>query len=231
MELKNPIGVIDKHQDIYDTKVAAKLANHTVTDCVALSYKNDPETILIERERKELLAKLYDAIKYHIHPVDLAILLKYISCNNNIRETARVTNLNKNKISRSLKKVQHLVEYILKTEGVSPEDFKEYFRPEINSYITSHASHVGYPSEQYMNLPTWRSWTIKYGTKRFTAKKSCLIPEFLEASGLPDCQCNICNEKCSRCDVFTGNAVTEKQITHEQKVLECIKNIKSSYKK
>lgn len=207
-------------------RIVTKLTTDMVSDQIAESYKYDPETMICEYERKKMLVKFWQALKSKLDPVDLAYLMKYIEYNNNSLATALALNVHNMIILRALERVRKAKDEVIAEMALTEDELLYCFRPQINNYITQSASNVGYPSEAYMNLPARRSWTIKFGTKRFCSQARCLIPEFLEESNLKCTYCTICNEgyKCSRKDVYPLNAEPTEAIKKNLERLEsCVK--------
>lgn len=197
-----------------------------VDDQIAESYKYEPEAIICEYERKKMLVRFWKALKGKLNPIDLAYLMKYIEHNNNSLATANALGVHNMVILRSLERIHRVKDELIIEMGLTEEELLYCFRPQINNYITQSASNVGYPSEAYMNLPARRSWTIKFGTKRFCSQARCLIPEFLEESNLKCTYCTICNEgyKCSRKDVYPLNTEPTEAIKKNLERLEsCVK--------
>lgn len=209
-------------QSVKQYRIVTKITVQMVNDQIAESYKYDPETMLCEHERKKMLIKFWKALKNKLNPIDLAYLMKYIEHKNNSLATANALQTHNKTVLRAIERIRKAKDELIIEMGLDEDELLYCFRPQINNYITQSASHVGYPSEAYMNLPSRRSWTIKFGSKRFNSKARCLIPEFLEESGLKCTYCTICNEgyKCSRKDIYSLNAEPTEAINTNLKRLE-----------
>ena len=217
----------DYQASVKQYRIKSKLTSQMVGEQIYESYKYDPETMICELESKKMLVEFWKLLKTKLSPIDLAYLMKYIEYNNNSLATATALGIHNMIILRSLERVRKAKDEVVAEMGLTEDELLYCFRPQINSYITQSASHIGYPSEAYMNLPARRSWTVKYGTKRFCTQARCLIPEFLEESNLKCTYCTICNEgyKCSRKDVYPLNAEpTEAIKANIERLEQCVKN-------
>lgn len=227
LEITNKnIDAEDYNQARKQYQIITKLTMQLVDNQIEESYKYDPEAILCENERKKMLQVFWQSMKDKISPSDLAYLMKYVENKNNALATAEALGINHMIVIRMLERIKKAKDELVEELNLSEDELLYCFRPQINNYLTQSASHVGYPSEAYMNLPSRRSWTIKYGSKRFNTKARCLIPEFLEESNLKCTYCTICNEgyKCTRKDVYPLNAEPTKAIEENLKRLkECVK--------
>lgn len=206
-----------------------------VDDQIAESYKYDPETKMCIEERNRTLEKFWKLLKPKLSPTDLAMLMKYINHGktNNALQTSIALGITDDRIHYMLERVRKAKDKVIEEMELTEDELLYCIRPQINNYITQSASHVGYPSEGYMNLPANRKWTLKYGSTWFTTKKRCLIPEFLEESNLKCTYCTICNEgyKCSRKDVYPLNAEPSEAIKANLERLEqCVKNFWKNHK-
>lgn len=217
----------DYNQARKQYQIVTKLTIQMVDNQISESYKYDPETILCEQERKKMLVRFWKALKSKLEPMDLAYLMKYVENKNNSLATANALGTHNKTILRAIERIRKAKDELVIEMGLDEDELLYCFRPQINNYITQSASHVGYPSEAYMNLPARRSWTIKFGTKRFNTNARCLIPEFLEESNLKCTYCTICNEgyKCTRKDVYPLNAEPSEAIKQNlMRLEECVKN-------
>lgn len=196
---------------------------------ISLSYKSDPETILLEQERKIRLLRFWQQLKANLSDKEFKYLATYVNCKNNYHEAARILNTYHKEVMRIIELVQEKAAKIAQWQGVTMDDLKQDLHPQINDFFTQKASNVGYPSEAYINLPANRWWSLRYGSQRFPTNKRCLIPEFLEASECK-CNCNICIEgyKCTRIDAYPENAEPKEYLAKKEKQLrEIIKEIQS----
>lgn len=209
-------------------QIVTKMTMQMVNDQIAESYKYDPETIICKNIQVDMLENFWKLLKPKLSPADLAMLMKYINHGktNNALQTSIALGITDDRIHYMLERVRKAKDKVIKEMELTEDELLYCFRPQINNYITQSASNVGYPSEAYMNLPARRSWTIKFGTKRFCSQARCLIPEFLEESNLKCTYCTICNEgyKCSRKDVYPLNAEPTEAIKKNLERLEsCVK--------
>lgn len=195
------------------------------------SYKDNPEQILLEKERKDFVERFVGLLKAELSPTDMAYISEYMIFSNNASEASRKLGVSHTTIIDALGRAKKKALQLLEDMGMEVGDLKEYFRPNISNFHTQSASSVGYPSESYMKLPARRTWTLRFGSERFTTKKTCLMPEFLKASNCK-CICNICNNdyKCTRKDAFPENAEPVALKINAIKINECINNLIANYK-
>lgn len=229
MEINNYINKAEREDFRLSRHYWSAVANATskkITDQINESYKYSPEYIMLENERKSIIEMLWKEFKKKISAVDFAYLMKYISCQSNASSTASQVDISNKGIEKRIKKCQKLAYELLEEMGLTIVDFKESLVPEISNYISGSTHTAGYPFEHYMNLPVNKKWQDKFGTQRAKINKSCLIPEYLQACGLCNCQCNICTDtnNCRRKDAFPDNDRTGILKRSKAKVEECINN-------
>ena len=206
-----------------------------LTDQLNDTYKYNAEYIYIENERTVIIEYFWNEFKKRIDPVDFAYLMTYISSknnnfevsrklqNNNIQEVGKTEETVRRKISNCQKTAKELLQEL----GITMDEFKKYFIPEIGNYFASSTSNVGYPFEHFMNLPVKKEWQDKFGIKFSKKNKSCLIPEYLQDCNLHNCQCIICTDtnNCRRKDAFPENDRTEALKRSRDKITAIADNI------
>lgn len=204
-----------------------RACNKRLTDQLNETYKYNPEYIYIENERVCTIEFFYKELKKRIAVTPFYdILMVYVNCKNNALATAKELGVSHTTINNHLKKLQGVVDELLQELGLPKDEFKSYFTPEISNYFASSSTNVGYPFEHYMNLPKDKEWQDKFGTKRTKEQNTCLIPEYLQACGLCNCQCNICTDtnNCRRKDAFPDNDRAGILKRSKAKIEECINN-------
>ena len=206
-----------------------------LTDQLNDTYKYNAEYIYIENERAVIIEYFWNEFKKRVAPVDFAYLMTYISSKNNNYEASRKLQNNniqeagttEKTVRRKISNCQKIALELLQELGMTIDEFKQYFIPEIGNYFASSTSNVGYPFEHFMNLPITKHWQGKFGEQRPSKTKSCLIPEYLQDCNLHDCQCIICTDtnNCRRKDAFPENDRTEALKRSKDKITAITDNI------
>lgn len=195
-----------------------------------LSYKQSPEEILIDKERSALIKDFWNKLDDKLTVDEYLALRLYVYYGGNASKVARKINKDEKQVRRYLIYVKRKAEELLDELGLMREDLKDLLIPRINLALPHKARGVGYPFEKYLSLPKNKRWTFRYGSIKSPITKSCMIPEYLKASG--SCSiCNICSESktCTRCDAFPENAETEAQRKHAIYIQNVLSDIKLTY--
>lgn len=211
-----------------DLRIAEQIA--LTQDERYLSYKQSPEEILIDKERNKAIKDFWFELKTRLTEKELAYLYMFVGYKNKVRETARQLTVDEKNVRYYMKKIQAKAQTLLDELGLTMDDIKDILIAQINVSLPHKARGVGYPFEKYLSLPKNKRWTFRFGSLRTSINKSCMIPEYLKASG--SCSiCNICSESktCTRCDAFPENAETETQRKHAIYIQNVLSDIKLTY--
>lgn len=181
----------------------AMIANQFKCD----TFSSSPEEIYLESERTYLIRFFLRKLLKRISKLQRKYLFAYIRNDYNALQTAEVLEVDEKNIRYHVGKVREEAFELVKELEFTLPDFKELISPEIGKFNRKAGRIAGFPYEQYMNLDPNAKWTCKFGTKRFSVDKTCMIPEYLENTGCSDSICPICNGSytCSRVDKFPEN--------------------------
>lgn len=171
------------------------------------TFTSSPEEVYLESERVSLIRFFLRKLLKSITKTQRKYLFAYIRNDYNASQTGEVLGVFENTIRYHIGKIrERAFELVLELELTVP-DFKELVTPEIGKFNRKAGRIAGFPYEQFMNLDADAKWTCKFGTKRFSVTKTCMIPEYLENTGCSDSICPICNGayNCSRVDKFPDN--------------------------
>lgn len=196
-----------------------------------LSYKQNPEEILIDKERNQAIKDFWVELKNRLSEKELDYLFAYIGNDNNGRKTARYFDVGENNVRYYMNKIQKKAKILLEEMGLTVDDMKDIIRPQINLGMARHSQGVGYPFEKYMALAKNKRWTFRFGSLKMPINKPCMIPEYLKASGC-DCVCNICCESdtCKRTDAYPENGETEEQKEHAKLIAKIMRKLQRNYR-
>lgn len=196
-----------------------------------LSYKQSPEEILMDKERNEITKEFWFKLRERLTEKEKKYLYWFVSMNNKVRATARELTVDEKNVRYFIGKIQKKANELMVEMGLTIDDMKDYLKPQINLNLPHKSRGVGYPFEKYISLPKNKSWSFRWGKQRSPINKTCMIPEYLQASG-SNSLCNICSESktCTRCDAFPENDVSELKSRHLLRMNEVMSNIKATYK-
>ena len=196
-----------------------------------LSYKQNPEEILIDKERNQAIKDFWVELKKRLSKKEFDTLMVFVGTGNKVRETGRRLGIDKKQVQRNMGYVQKKAKELLEEMGLTVDDMKDIIRPQINLGMESHSKGVGYPFEKYMALAKNKRWTFRFGSLKMPINKPCMIPEYLKASGC-DCVCNICCESdtCKRTDAYPENGETEKQKEHAKLIAKIMRKLQRNYR-
>lgn len=212
-----------------DLRVAEKI--YYAQDERYLSYKQNPEEILIDKERKQTIKDFWLRLKERLTETEMETLMVFIETGNKGRETARRLGKDEKQVRRNMGYIQKKACKLLEEMGLTADDIKDVLRPEINLGSPRHCTGVGYPFEKYLSLAPGKRWTFRWGSERVSINKPCMIPEYLKASGC-DGICNICceSETCKRLDAFPENGENEVQKEHAKKIERIMRRLQRNYR-
>lgn len=212
-----------------DLRVAEKI--YYAQDERYLSYKQNPEEILIDKERNQAIKALWVELKNRLNEKELDYLFAFVANNNKGRETARQFGVDEKNVRYYMNKIQKKAKALLEEIGLTVDDMKDIIRPQINLGMARHSQGVGYPFEKYIALAPGKSWSFRWGKMRLPINKPCMIPEYLKASGC-DCVCNICCESdtCKRTDAYPENGETEEQKEHAKLIAKIMRKLQRNYR-
>ena len=196
-----------------------------------LSYKQNPEEILIDKERNQAIKDFWIELKKRLSKKEFDTLMVFVGTGNKVRETGRRLDIDKKQVQRNMGYVQKKAKALLEEMGLTVDDMKDIIRPQINLGMARHSQGVGYPFEKYMALAKNKRWTFRFGSLKMPINKPCMIPEYLKASGC-DCVCNICCESdtCKRTDAYPENGETEEQKEHAKLIAKIMRKLQRNYR-
>lgn len=162
------------------------------------SNKNNPESVLLERERLSELLCLWNKIEAALTGRQMEILKVYLRSGENTMAAARNLNISQPVIFKTIKNVRQKLQSRF---GKKLGDFKEILLlpqavPEVQKALG-----VGQPFEQEMKLAVGSSWQTRFGRKVFKTKTMCHMPEYLQNTRSHS-QCTLCDKKCTRRDML-----------------------------
>lgn len=194
------------------------------------TYKSCPEEIILEIERRAFIINFLHQILLKLTRKSRHCLFVYTRNDYNATKTGEQLNISNVAVLKHIGKARDIANQILSDMGLTNDVFKLFTYPEVRYSLPFNGIKVGYPYENYMNLPQNKSWVCKFGRKKFPINKSCLIPEYLEFCGCPHSVCPICcnNESCTRSDKFPDNKKTTPVVAKNyEKVKAILTNIAS----
>lgn len=211
-----------------DLRVAEQIA--LTQDERYLTYKQNPEEILISKERNDTIKTFWATLKKRLTKKEFDTLMVFICSESKVRETGRRMEIDKKQVQRNLSYIRRKAQQLMLELNLTVDDMRDFLKPQINLALPHKARGVGYPFEKYLSLPKNKRWTFRFGSLRTSINKSCMIPEYLKASGSYSI-CNICSESktCTRCDAFPENAETEAQRKHAIYIQNVLSDIKLTY--
>ncbi len=196
-----------------------------------LTYKQNPEEILLDKERNDTIKTFWSMLRKRLSRKEFNTLMMFIAMNNKVRKTGRYMNIDEKQVRRNIGYIQRKAKELMDELGLTVDDMKDYLKPQINLNLPHKSRGVGYPFEKYLSLPKNKRWTFRFGSVKSPINKTCMIPEYLKASG-SNAICNICSESktCTRCDAFPENDVSELQRKHLMLISDVLERIKLTYK-
>lgn len=192
-----------------------------------MSYKQNPEEIFLDKERSETIKEFWGRLKEKLTKKEFDTLMMFMSQKNKTRATGRELGIDEKQVRRNLSYIRKKAMAILAEIDLNVEDFKDTIKPQINISLPRHSQGVGYPFEKYIGLAKNKRWNFRYGSMKLPVNKTCMIPEYLKASGC-DGICNICSESqtCSRIDAFPENGESEAEKAHAKEIERIMRSIK-----
>ena len=186
----------ESSQSSKETKLKMKL---TFVDLSIASNKNNPEAVLLERERLTELLELWQRMETALTARQLEILKAYLQCGKNTMAAARSPGISQPVIFKTIKSVRQKLQNRF---GIRLKAFKEILLLPQIAQEAQKALGVGQPFEQEMKLAVGSSWQTRFGRKVFKTQTACHMPEYLHNTN-SDSVCTLCGKKCSRREMRT----------------------------
>ena len=163
----------ESSQSSKETKLKMKL---TFVDLSIASNKNNPEAVLLERERLTELLELWQRMETALTARQLEILKAYLQCGKNTMAAARSLGISQPVIFKTIKSVRQKLQNRF---GIRLKAFKEILLLPQIAQEAQKALGVGQPFEQEMKLAVGSSWQTRFGRKVFKTQTACHMPEYL----------------------------------------------------
>lgn len=202
----------ESSQSSREAKLKMKLA--FVAHGIA-SHKNNPEAVLLERERLTELLDLWCKMAAALTARQLEILTAYLQCGENTMAAARRLSISQPVIFKTIKSLRQKLQNKF---GRKLSDFKEILLLPPTAAAVQKALGVGQPFEQEMKLAVGSSWQTRFGRKVFKTRTVCHMPEYLQHTN-SNSVCTLCDKKCTRREMRTEKPVLQ---TWKQERLELI---------
>lgn len=181
----------ESSQNSKENRLKAKMG---FIDANVASNRDNPEEILLERERLAELVDLWAAVEEVLTPRQLEIFMMFIECQENCAEVGRELGVTQQAV---FKTIQGIRKKIQKHLGDMLNEYREVLLPPQSLKEATKPMGVGYIFEKEMKMPVESSWQTKYGRKIFYTKEICHMPEYLANTNSYSI-CTICEEKCTR---------------------------------
>ena len=160
----------ESSQSSKETKLKMKL---TFVDLSIASNKNNPEAVLLERERLTELLELWQRMETALTARQLEILKAYLQCGKNTMAAARSLGISQPVIFKTIKSVRQKLQNRF---GIRLKAFKEILLLPQIAQEAQKALGVGQPFEQEMKLAVGSSWQTRFGRKVFKTQLPVICP-------------------------------------------------------
>lgn len=158
------------------------------------SNKDNPEEILLERERLSELIDLWAEVEKVLTSRQMEIFRLFVENRGSYSEVGRIAGISKPVV---FKTIQSIRKKIQKHLGDMVDEYREILLPPQSLQEATKPMGVGYIFEKEMKMPIGSSWQTKHGRKVWKTKEICHIPEYLANTNSYSI-CTICEEKCTR---------------------------------
>lgn len=186
----------ESSQSSKETKLKMKLA---FINLGIASNKNNPEAVLLERERLAELLDLWQKMETALTARQLEILQAYLRSGKNTMAAARSLGISQPVIFKTIKSVRQKLQNRF---GSRLNNFKEILLLPQAAQEAQKALGVGQPFEQEMKLAVGSSWQTRFDRKVFKTKTMCHMPEYLQHTN-SNSVCTLCDKKCTRREMRT----------------------------